>query len=132
MARRRFDITSILVVLVAAFLLLDGILSFQGSTAGMSGLAHKISRSFGGEGNTVSIILAVAQISAGALLLLSRIVSIGTLDSILRVGLFLFWLAVMVMSLVLGGNIDRVTTLLWWKDLVWYTIILAILWKIKE
>ena len=99
---------------------------------GLGGLSHDVSRAFGGSGNTFNIIIAVVEIIAGGLLIISRFASIGALDSFLRIAIFIFWIVVMVLSLVLGGNIEKIDTLAWWISLVNHSIILVILWMIKD
>lgn len=126
------NIVGILIILVGAFMLLSGIAALTGNTEGLGGMSHDISRAFGGSGNTLNIIIAVVEIAAGALLILSRFTSIGALDAFLRLGVFIFWIVVMVLALVLGGNIKGIDTLGWWIALVNYSIILVILWMIKE
>lgn len=132
MASKKLNIVGILIILVGAFMLLDGIAALTNSTQGIGGLSHNVSRAFGGSGNTVAIIFAVIELIAGALLILSRFTSIGVLDSFLRIGVFIFWIIVMVFSLILGGNLNAIDTLGWWISLVNQLIILTILWMIKE
>lgn len=132
MASKRLNIVGILIILVGAFMLLSGIASLTGNTQGLGGLSHDLSRAFGGSGNTFNIIIAVIQIIAGGLLIISRFASIGALDSFLRIAIFIFWIVVMVLGLVLGGNIERISTLAWWISLVNHSIILMILWMIKD
>jgi len=132
MASRKFDLVGILILLVGAFMLLNGIAALTGNTQGLGGVAHDVSRAFGGSGNTLAIVIAVIEIAAGGLLIISRFASIGALDRFLRVALFLFWIVVMILGLVLGGNIKAVDTLGWWISLVNHSIILVILWMIKD
>ncbi len=132
MASKKLNIIGILIILVGAFMLLDGIAALSHNTQGLGGFSHNVSRAFGGSGNAVAIIFAVIELVAGALLILSRFTSIGALDSILRIGVFIFWIVFMVLSLVLGGNIKAIDTLGWWVSLVNQLIILTILWMIKE
>ncbi len=135
MARRSssngLNLVGILILLVGAFMLLDGIDALTGNTHGIKGLSHDVSKAFGGSGNTVNIIFAVIELASGALLILSRFISIGALNGVLRIFIFIFWLVLMVFSLVLGGNIDNINTLAWWSSLVNNSIILIILWMIK-
>jgi len=132
MASRKFDLVGILILLVGAFMLLNEIAALTGNTQGLGGVAHDVSRAFGGSGNTLAIVIAVIEIAAGGLLIISRFASIGALDRFLRVALFLFWIVVMILGLVLGGNIKAVDTLGWWISLVNHSIILVILWMIKD
>jgi len=132
MSSKRLNTAGILIILVGAFLLLSGIGSLTGNTRGLGGFANDVSKAFGGSGNSFNIILAVIEIIAGGLLLLSRFVSIGVLDSFLRIAVFIFWIVLMVLSLVLGGNIENINTLGWWISLVNQSIILVILWMIKD
>ena len=132
MSSRSFNIVGVLIILVGAFMLLDGIGALTDNTQGFGGFSHDISRAFGKAGNTVAIILAVVEVAAGALLILSRFVSIGALDSGLRIAVFIFWIVVMIFALVLGDNIKAVDTLGWWKALVNHLIILLILWLMTD
>ncbi len=132
MASKRLDISGILIILVGAFMLLSGISTVVGNTQGSGGFANDLSKAFGGSGNTFNIIIAVVEIIAGGLLILSRFASIGALDSFLRIAIFIFWIVLMVLSLVLGGNIENIDTLGWWISLVNQSIILMILWMIKD
>lgn len=132
MASRSFNVGTVLVLLVGAFLVLSGIGQLTGATEGLGGFQHKMSKAFGGSGNSIDIVLAVISIVAGALLLLSRVVSLGSLEGILRVVIFIFWIVVMVFSLILGGNINAIDTLGWWIALVESAIILTVLWMMKE
>ncbi len=132
MASKRINVVGILVILVGAFMLLNGIAVLTANTQGLGGFAHDVSKAFGGSGNTVNIVIAVIELIAGALLIISRFISIGVVDSFLRIALFIFWIVVMVLSLILGGNINRIDTLGWWISLVNQSIILVILWMIKD
>lgn len=132
MSTKRLNIAGILIILVGAFMLLSGIASFTGNTQGFGGFSNDISRAFGGSGNSLNIIIAVIEIIAGGLLILSRFVSIGALDSFLRIAIFIFWIVMMVLSLILGGNIEHIDTLGWWISLVNQSIILVVLWMIKD
>ena len=132
MSSKSTNIAILLVVLVGAFMVVDGVAALTGSTQGLGGFSHDVSRAFGGSGNTIQIIIAVAEIAAGALLVLSRFMSIGSLDGFLRIAVFLFWLAFMVFSLFLGGKIQAIDTLAWWKSFLNHGIILTVLWMIKD
>jgi|GEM_PF-1854097 len=132
MSSKGLNIAGILIILVGAFMLLSGIAAFTGNTQGLGGFTNDVSKVFGGSGNTFSIIIAVIEIIAGGLLILSRFVSIGALDSFLRIAIFIFWIVLMVLSLVLGNNIKNIDTLGWWISLVNQSIILVVLWMIKD
>ena len=132
MASKAFNVAGILILLVGAFMLLDGIDALTGETKGFGGLANDISRTFGGSGGAVVIIFAVIEIAAGGLLIVSRFMSIGSLDKFLRVIILIFWIVLMAFGLFLGGNIKAIDTLNWWSSLVNHAIILVILWMIKD
>jgi uncharacterized membrane protein YphA (DoxX/SURF4 family) len=132
MSSKSLNIIGILIILVGAFMLLSGIDMLTNNTKGLGGFQHNVSKALGGSGNTVNIIIAVLEITAGALLILSRFMSIGALDSFLRIAVFIFWIVLMVLGLILGDNIKRIDTLGWWSELVSQSIILVILWMIKE
>ncbi len=126
------NIVGILVLLVGAFLVLDGIDALSGNSQGFGGMGHDVSKAFGGKGNTANIIFAVIELVAGALLIASRFMSLGSLDGILRIAILIFWIVYILLALILGGNIKAIDTLAWWVTLVNYCIILVILWMIKE
>ncbi len=128
---KRINVIGILIILVGAFLFLDGIDTLTGNTRGIGGLSHDLSRMFGGSGNTVNIIFAIIEAASGALLIISRFISIGALEGFLRIAVFLFWIMLMVFTLILNGNIEAIDTLAWWSSLVNHSIILVILWMIK-
>ena len=130
MAKRTMSIAVILVILVGAFLLLDGISALITQNHGASKVFSDISKAFGKAGNTLAVIIAVLEVAAGALLIISRFVSIGALDAALRIGIFIFWIVVMVIVFII--NYFHPDKLDWWRDLVNYSIILAVLWMIKD
>jgi hypothetical protein len=132
MGSKSLNIIGLLIILVGAFMLISGIDAFTGNTKGVGGLMNDISRSFGGSGNTVVIIFAVIEIIFGALLIISRFASIGALDNFIRIAVFIFWIVIMIFSLVLNGNIKNIDTLAWWGALVNQSIILVILWMVKD
>lgn len=122
------NIIGILIVLVGAFMLLSGIGSLTGERSGMNTFLNDI----GARDNTLNIIIAVLQIVGGALLIVSRFISIGALDGILRISLLVIWIIVMLFGFILNGRIENIDTLAWWSGLVNSSIILVILWMIKE
>ena len=132
MSTKSLNIAGVLIILVGAFMLLIGIASLTGNTQGLGGFSNDIGRAFGGSGNSLNIIIAVIEIIAGGLLIISRFISIGALDSFLRIAIFIFWIVMMVLSLILGGNINHIDTLGWWIALVNQSIILVVLWMIKD
>ncbi|MFW5737388.1 MAG: hypothetical protein ACOCYX_00610, partial [Spirochaetota bacterium] len=85
MARNRLDISAILTILVGAFLLLDGI---AGLTQANS-FVGEIGRALGARGSTINLIIAIVEVVAGALLLLSLIVNLGELERFLGIGIFI-------------------------------------------
>ncbi len=129
---KKMNLQGVLVLLTGAYMLLGGISLLTGNTQGLAGFSHDISRAFGGSGSTVNIILAVVEIVAGALLIMSRFIALGSLDSVLRVAVFIFWIVLMVFELILNNHISAINTLGWWTLLVNRSIILIILWMIKD
>ena len=122
------NVIGILIILVGAFMLLSGIGSLTGETNGMNTFLNDI----GARDNPPNIIVAVLQIVGGALLIASRFISIGALDGILRIALLVIWIIVMLFAFILNGRINNIDTLAWWAGLVNSSIILVILWMIKE
>jgi hypothetical protein len=125
MARRSMDITFVLTLLVGAFLLLDGI---AGLTRANS-LVGELGRAFGARGSTVNLIVALVELIAGALLLISLFIDLGRLQSHLGVGIFIAWIVIMVLIFVIGNFAPD--TLGWWTQLSLYSIVLAVIWMVK-
>lgn len=125
MARRTMDITFILTVLVGAFLLLDGI---AGLTQANS-FVGELGRALGARGSTVNLIVAVIELIAGALLLISLFVNLGQLQGFLGIGIFIAWIVIMVLIFVVGSF--QPDTLGWWINVLQYSIILAVIWMVK-
>jgi hypothetical protein len=125
MARRGLDITFILTILVGAFLLLDGI---AGLTQANS-LVGELGRALGARSSTINLIVAVVELVAGALLLISLFVDLGQLQGYLGVGIFVAWIVIMVLIFIVGRF--QPDTLGWWKDLSLYSIVLAVIWMVK-
>ena len=73
--------------------------------------------------------MAVIEVIAGALLVLGQFVSIGRLEATLRVAIFIAWIVVMVLVLVVADfSPDELT---WWRSLLQYSILLAVIWMVK-
>lgn len=125
MARRRFDISLILTILVGAFLLLDGVAGLSQANS----LVGEIGRAFGTQGSTINMIVAIVEVIAGALLLLSLIVSLGELERFLGIGIFIAWIVIMVLIFIVGNFAPD--QLGWWTSLLQYSIILAVIWLVK-
>ncbi len=125
MAKRGFGIVMILAVLVGAFLLLDGIAGLMKADS----LVGQISGAFNKSGRTIAIVVAIIEVIAGALLVLGQFVSIGSLEPTLRVAIFIAWIVVMVLVLVIADfSPDK---LAWWRSLLQYSILLAVIWMVK-
>lgn len=125
MARRSFNMTWILTLLVGAFLMLDGIAGLNQSNS----LMGQIARAFGTQGSTIALVIAIVELVAGALLLLSLFVDLGQLDATLGIVIAIAWIVIMVFTFFLSNfNPD---SLIWWRSLVQYTIILAVIWMVK-
>jgi hypothetical protein len=125
MARRSFDMRLILTILVGAFLVLDGI---AGLTAAHS-FVGELGRALGARSATINTIVAVVQIVAGSLLLLSIIVGLGELERFLGLAIFLAWAAVIVLLFVVNNFAPE--RLDWWIGVIQYSIILAVIWMVK-
>ena len=124
MARRGFDITLVLTLLVGAFLLLDGI---AGLTQANS-FFGEVGRALGARSSTVNLVVAIIEVVAGALLLLSLVVSLGELERYLGLGITIAWAVVTVLTFVVNNFAPE--TLNWWIGLVEYLIILAVIWQV--
>ncbi len=125
MARRSFDMTMILTLLVGAFLVLDGL---AGLTQAQSFLGE-LGRAIGARGATINMVVAVIELIAGSLLLLSLFVGLGELERFLGVAIFLAWAAIIVLLFIVNNFAPD--TLGWWVGLVQYCIILAVIWMVK-
>lgn len=126
------NIVGILVLLVGAFLVLDGIDTISGNSQGFSDYSPNWSKVFGGNSDTMNIVFGVIELLAGGLLIASRFMSLGSLDGILRIAILIFWILYILLGLILGGRIKNIDSLSWWSALVNNLIILVILWLIKE
>ncbi len=124
MARRSFDMTFILTVLVGAFLLLDGI---AGLTQANSFLGE-VGRAVGARGSNINLIIAIIELVGGALLLLSIVVSLGELERFLGIGISIAWIVIMILIFVVNNFAPD--TLGWWIGVVQYSIILAVIWMV--
>ncbi|MFW6261673.1 MAG: hypothetical protein ACOC6J_08845 [Spirochaetota bacterium] len=125
MARRNFDISLVLTLLVGAFLVLDGI---SGLTQANSFIGD-VGRALGAQSSTINLVVAIVELVAGALLLLSIVVSLGELERFLGIGIFLAWAVIMVLIFVV--NSFAPDTLGWWTGVLQYAIILAVIWLVK-
>ncbi len=125
---KNINITGILIFLVGAFLLLSGISALTGETSGINGFLSDI----GARNNTLGIVIAVLEIIGGGLLIVSRFMSIGRLDGILRMALLVIWIVVILLGFFLNGAVKHIDTLGWWAGLVNHAIVLVILWMIKK
>ncbi|MFW5745856.1 MAG: hypothetical protein ACOC2D_21465 [Spirochaetota bacterium] len=125
MARRSIDISFILTILVGAFLLLDGIAGLSQS----SSFVGELGRALGARSSTVNLIVAIVEVVAGALLLLSLVVSLGELERFLGIAIFIAWAVIMVLSFVVNNFTPD--TLGWWIGVIEYSIILAVIWLVK-
>jgi len=125
MARRSFDMTFVLTILVGAFLLLDGI---SGLTQANSFLGE-VGRAIGAQGSSTRLVIAIIELVGGALLLLSVIVSLGELERFLGLAIFIAWGVIMVLSFVVNNFAPD--TLGWWIGVIEYSIILAVIWMAK-
>ena len=125
MARRNFNMTWILTLLVGAFLLLDGIVGLNQSNS----VVGQIARAFGTQGSTIALVIAIVELVAGALLILSLFVDLGQLDSTLGIAIAVAWIVIMVFTFFLSNfNPD---SLVWWRGVVQYSVILAVIWMVK-
>jgi Ca2+/Na+ antiporter len=125
MARRTIDISFILTILVGAFLVLDGISGLSQSNS----FFGEVGRALGAQSSTINLIVAIVELVAGALLLLSLIVSLGELERFLGLAIFIAWAVIMVLVFVINNFAPD--TLGWWLGVVEYSIILAVIWLVK-
>lgn len=122
---RKLSILAILAILVGAYLLLDGI----GGLMHADSLFGRIGGAFDSGGRAVTIIVSVIEIVAGVLLILSEFVGIGAINGPLRIGIFIAWIVVMVFALLI--NNFQPDSIGWWRSLVLYSIVLAVIWMLK-
>ena len=125
MKRQTLDISFILTLLVGAFLLLDGIAGLSQS----SSFIGELGRALGVRRSTITLVVAIIGIVAGALLILGLFLSLGELDRFLGLAIFIAWLVVMVLIFVVGNFAPE--SLSWWRSLVQYGIILAVIWMVQ-
>lgn len=125
MARRAVDMTLILTILVGGFLLLDGV---AGLTQANS-FVGEIGRALGANGSVISLVIAIVELVAGALLLVSLVVSLGDLGRFLGIAIFVAWLVITILAFVVRSFAPD--TLGWWIGLLQYLIILAVIWMIS-
>ncbi len=125
MAKRSLGIHFILTILVGAFLVLDGIAGLNRS----SSFLGELGRALGAQGSTITMIVAVLALVAGALLILGLFLNLGDLDRFLGIGIFIAWLVVIVLVFFVGRfSPDQLS---WWTGLVQYSIILAVIWMVR-
>lgn len=125
MARRSFDISVVMTLLVGALLLLDGVAGLLYSQS----FVGELGRALGSQSAAVRLIVAIVEVVAGALLVLSIIVDLGQLGQALGLAIFLVWVAVMVIRFVI--NDFQPDTLNWWIDVIQYGIVLAVIWQVR-
>ena len=126
MRGRGISIVMILALLVGAFLVLDGI----GRLVQADSVGGQIARAFGTDGSTINIIVAIIELVAGAIVVLSQFTSLGNLDGLLKLAVFIAWIVVMALVLFVGGF--AIDTLGWWIALVQSSIVLAVLWLVRS
>ncbi|MFW5689831.1 MAG: hypothetical protein ACOC1U_09685 [Spirochaetota bacterium] len=117
--------TLILTILVGAFLLLDGI---AGLTQANS-FFGEVGRALGARSSTVNMIIAIVELIAGALLLLSLVVSLGELERFLGLAIAIAWIVVIVLVFIINNFAPD--TLGWWIGLIESLIILAVIWLVR-
>ncbi len=125
MAKRSLGIRFILTALVGAFLILDGIAGLNRS----SSFLGELGRALGARSSTITMLVAVLALVAGALLILGLFLNLGDLDRFLGIGIFIAWLVVIVLVFFVGRFAPD--QLSWWTGLVQYSIILAVIWMVR-
>lgn len=115
----------LLTLLVGAFLLLDGI---AGLTQANS-FFGEVGRALGARTSSVNLVIAIIELVAGALLLLSAFVSLGELERFLGIAIFIAWAVIIVLIFVVNNFAPD--TLGWWIGVVEYSIILAVIWLVR-
>jgi uncharacterized membrane protein YphA (DoxX/SURF4 family) len=125
MARTGYDMRWVLTLLVGAFLILDGVAGILGANS----FVGDIGRAFGAGGNMATLIVAIVEILAGALLVLGLFLDLGQLDGIVGFVIAIAWVVIIVFTYFIGRfNPD---TLGWWLGFVQALIILAVIWMVK-
>jgi len=125
MARSGYDMRWILTLLVGAFLILDGIAGI----IGISNYIGQIGAEFGANGSTVTLVLAIVELLAGALLILGLFFDLGQLDGIVGLVILVAWLLVIIFTYFIGSF--RPDRLGWWTGFVQSLIILVVFWIVK-
>lgn len=110
-----------------------GIAAISGATSGIGGFMGDMNRLFGGNQRTVTIIVAVIQIVAGSLLLLSLFSLIKeNIMQILLLIILVLWALELVLKFVLDGNLLQPDILVWLGNLAPNLVIFAALWVLFE
>jgi uncharacterized membrane protein YphA (DoxX/SURF4 family) len=115
----------ILTLLVGAFLVLDAIAGL----VGISNYIGQIGAEFGASGRTVTLVLAIVELLAGALLLLGLFFDLGQLDGIVGLVILGAWILVIIFTYFIGNF--RPDALGWWTGFVQSLIILVVFWIVK-
>ncbi|GAB6090080.1 hypothetical protein [Spirochaeta dissipatitropha] len=110
-----------------------GVAAISGATSGIGGFMGDMNRLFGGNQRTVTIIVAVIQIVAGSLLLLSLFGLIKeNIMQILLLIILVLWALELVLRFVLDGNLLQPDILVWLGNLAPNLVIFAALWVLFE
>ena len=124
-ARKSISIVLILALLIGAVLILDGI----GRLVQADSLLGRAGRAVGTQSSTINIIVAIIELAAGAIVILTRFTSFGKSDAFLGLLALIGWAAVIVLTLFVTGF--AIETLSWWLALAQSGVILVALWLIR-
>ncbi|AFG38342.1 hypothetical protein [Spirochaeta africana] len=110
-----------------------GIAGISGATSGIGRVMNDMNNLFGGNQGTVQIIVAIIQLVAGTLLLLSLFGMIKeNIMQILLLVILVLWALELALQFVLGGNLLQPDILAWLSNLAPNLVIFAGLWVVFE
>lgn len=110
-----------------------GIAGISGVTTGLGGVLNRLDGLFGGSQGTIQIIVAVIQLVAGALLLLSLFGVIKEdIMQILLLVILALWALELVLQFVIGGNLLQPDMMTWLSRLAPNLVVFAGLWVVYE
>ncbi|MFW6363731.1 MAG: hypothetical protein ACOC0D_07805 [Spirochaeta sp.] len=103
-----------------------GIAGLSGATAGASGIIHELDSLFGGSQGVFAVVIAVIQLVAGVLLLLSLFGMIKeNITQVLLLLILVLWAIELVLQFVMGGRFLQPNVLTWLGNIAPYMVIFA-------
>ena len=126
MRGRGVSVLLILALVVGAFLILDGIAGLITNDS----IVGQVGRALGTQASAIRIIVAIIELAAGALLIVSRFIDVGRLSGFLSLVLLIAW--AVVIALVLFVRNLAPDELGWWIALLQDLIVLAAIWVVTR